>query len=280
MKFFYKSEDEDLKFICSIISKSILMELADETYLVKDNIKYEGDDLVIFLFECVNIKADKALINKFISFRKSPSKSITNNILLNGVNYINLIRLMLKNGSFKDFEFISDMADKYKFRDIVDPDFIIMGLRGGFIKDIIEVENSDALYKETVKFSDNYECTICSGLQKKFDKKDLIENHFLFFFNLKPVKFIGIESCGMICCGNNENNLELINCSDNDYLKLDGHLDIFNSIKTGKFDAKKKNLIKSIQNFYISNHTLFFKNKKCSINNQHVKFKMETGKLS
>ncbi|ORD95297.1 hypothetical protein HERIO_2594 [Hepatospora eriocheir] len=59
MKFFYKSEDEDLKFICSIINKNILMELADETYLVKDNIKYEGDDLVIFLFECVNIKAEK-----------------------------------------------------------------------------------------------------------------------------------------------------------------------------------------------------------------------------
>ena len=82
-------------------------------------------------------------------------------------------------------------------------DFAKLDLRVGTIKAAVRVPNTDKLMKLTVDLAGK-ERTIVSGIAKYYTESDLPGKNVIVIANLKPVKFKGIESQGMLLAASDE----------------------------------------------------------------------------
>lgn len=67
------------------------------------------------------------------------------------------------------------------------------------------IEGADKLLKNTVKIGDEIR-TICSGIRKYYEPKDIIGKTVVVVSNLPPRKLRGIESAGMLLCAVDDKN--------------------------------------------------------------------------
>lgn len=70
------------------------------------------------------------------------------------------------------------------------------------------IEGADKLLKNTVKIGDEIR-TICSGIRKYYDPKDVIGKTVVVVSNLPPRKMRGVESAGMLLCAVDDKNDKL-----------------------------------------------------------------------
>src|SRR5690348_13304213 len=82
--------------------------------------------------------------------------------------------------------------------------FAALDIRVGKVLSCEPVEKSEKLYRLKVDFGEEGERTILSGIQKFYTPEELINNQFVFVFNLEPRKMMGEESQGMILAAEGE----------------------------------------------------------------------------
>ena len=76
-------------------------------------------------------------------------------------------------------------------------------MRVGFVKSAEKLKRTKKLIKLLVDFGDE-ERTIISGIADQYKPEDLEGKKFIFVLNLKPKKFSGVESQGMLIVGEDE----------------------------------------------------------------------------
>lgn len=88
-------------------------------------------------------------------------------------------------------------------------------LRVGFVKKAERIKRTKKLIKLLVDFGDE-ERVIVTGIADQYSPQDLEGKKFIFVLNLKPKKFSGIESQGMlIVAETDEGKVYLIPVPDN-----------------------------------------------------------------
>ena len=87
-------------------------------------------------------------------------------------------------------------------------DFDKVKLLTGKILNSEYIEGADKLLKNTVKIGDEIR-TICSGIRKYYEPKDVIGKTVVVVSNLPPRKLRGIESAGMLLCAVDDKNDKL-----------------------------------------------------------------------
>ncbi len=83
----------------------------------------------------------------------------------------------------------------------------------GKILDVEEIKGSKKLYKIKVDVGFSIR-EIIAGIKKYYNKKELIGKKVVIVANIKPVKFFGIESRGMILAADDGKNIALLVPSD------------------------------------------------------------------
>lgn len=88
-------------------------------------------------------------------------------------------------------------------------DFAKLDLRVATVLECEEVKKSDKLLKFRLKVG-NEERTVVSGIKQHYKPEELVGKQVIMVYNLKPIKLKGIESKGMILCGELGDNLQLL----------------------------------------------------------------------
>lgn len=112
---------------------------------------------------------------------------------------------------FKKYEIGKPMEDK---KEIAVPetlsnlitidDLMKVELLVGEIQEVVDMPESEKIYKMTVDFGPQGKRTICAGVKKFYKPDELVGKKTVFAFNLKPRKLMGIESQGMMMMAKNE----------------------------------------------------------------------------
>ncbi|OQS54767.1 ARC1 [Ecytonucleospora hepatopenaei] len=277
----FKQSDEIFKFILNHAQNEGLCSLetilGTETFVVVNNVKYIGDEMIQEIINMFNsmlkVKEFKNLLNTVSG--KPKLDSLTNTIL-----FYNTLKDAIESGSLKNYNFLVEEGKKYKD---IDVDFYLLEIKAGFIKEISHIEGTEKMYMETVDFGDE-ERVICSGLKNKYKEEDLKNKTSLFMTNLKEANFSGVKSFGMICCGSEDENVEFV-AVDQAYkgerVSLEGYKTFFSNIKRGEINILKKEKYQLIlKEFCIKNGFLFFKSHKVLIGGNEIKLnKVKNGKI-
>lgn len=86
-------------------------------------------------------------------------------------------------------------------------DLLKVELLVGEIIDVVDVVESEKIYKMTVNFGPRGTRTICAGVKKHYKPEELRGQKTVFAFNLKPRKLMGIESQGMMMMAKNPSDV-------------------------------------------------------------------------
>jgi len=90
---------------------------------------------------------------------------------------------------------------------LIDIDYFSkVNMKVGEILNSERIEKSDKLLKNTVKIGNEVR-TIVSGIAKYYTPEQMIGKKVLVVTNLKPIKLRGVESCGMLLCAENGEDL-------------------------------------------------------------------------
>ena len=87
-----------------------------------------------------------------------------------------------------------------------------MDIRVGKIIEVWTHQASDQLYLEKIDVGNGDIRTVASGLQKHIPIEDMKDRLVVVLTNLKPraMKAVGIESQGMVLCGQTDSKVELV----------------------------------------------------------------------
>ncbi|TFF87593.1 MAG: hypothetical protein EU550_02950 [Promethearchaeota archaeon] len=77
-------------------------------------------------------------------------------------------------------------------------DFKKLDIIVGKVKDCIDVEESENLYKLLVDCGESKLRQIVTGMKKYYDSEDFVGAKLIILRNLKPKKIMGIKSEGMV----------------------------------------------------------------------------------
>lgn len=289
MRLYLTEKDDDIKFLIAYLNTKQGREVefikSDELNIVVDENNFKDDELIKYIFEINNEQCNNKMINEFKSARLNPrtAKEVSSLTVLVLLNYINLVKQMLETASLKNKDYIDQVTSEIKKNKInfkFDPDFYLLEIKSGLIKEIEPVEGMDKIYCE--KVISDHEYTICSGLRAYYEKKELLNNKFLFIFNMKKVKFQGLESEGMICCVKEDAKVEVLKVTkdENTRLKLEGYFDIFNNLSYGKIDIKKAKYKLALEEFKIIDNHLTFKGIKILCGGEYVITQASNGPVS
>jgi len=89
--------------------------------------------------------------------------------------------------------------------DIDYKDFLKLDIRVGFVKKCDKIPDSNNLYKMMVDCGENNLRQVVSGISQYYTSEDLIGKKIIVLTNLKPRKFMGIESQGMLLAADHNN---------------------------------------------------------------------------
>ncbi len=275
----YRSRDEDLKFIFYYLNQETKFIEGDILSLTIEDLELTTlDEIIEKIFILNNETADS---KKIVEFKKSriaprPIKSDINILTL--INYINLIRYSLEEGTLKYKDYIDQITLQLKIK--FDPNFYFLEIKSGYINSIKSIEGMDKLYCEDVQADKLYQ--ICSGLRNYYKESDLEKKTFLFLLNIKNIKFQKYESEGMICCAKDNENIEALQvyCDYNEKITLEGQLDLFKNIIYKKIDFNKKKYRGIFESFKIINNHLCFNGTKVLCGGKYITTKLSNGVVS
>lgn len=99
--------------------------------------------------------------------------------------------------------------------DITYSDFDKLELIVGEVKEVMEIEGSDKLFKLTVDLGDERaEVTILAGVKQGYSKEAFLGKKFIFIANLSPRAMMGETSEGMMLAGDASGKAILIPVPD------------------------------------------------------------------
>ena len=115
---------------------------------------------------------------------------------------------IIKEKQLKEYmESVKKENAQSKENNLIDIDYFQkVELKVGEILNSERIEKSDKLLKNTVKIGDEVR-TIVSGIAKYYTPEQMIGKKVLVVANLKPIKLRGVESCGMLLCAENGEDL-------------------------------------------------------------------------
>lgn len=86
-------------------------------------------------------------------------------------------------------------------------DLLKVELLVGEILEVVDLPESEKIYKMKVNFGTRGTRTICAGVKKYYKPEDLVGKKTVFTFNLKSRKLMGIESQGMMMMAKNPSDV-------------------------------------------------------------------------
>lgn len=89
-------------------------------------------------------------------------------------------------------------------------DFKKLDMRIGQIKTVERIIKSDKLYKLQVDLGEDNTIQIISSLVPYYTAEELLNKNIVVLVNLKPTKFCGELSEGMLLCAENEDGSECV----------------------------------------------------------------------
>ena len=115
---------------------------------------------------------------------------------------------VIKEKQLKEYQaMIKKEEENLKKSELIDIDYFSkVDIKVGEILNSEKIEKSDKLLKNTVKIGDEVR-TIVSGIAKYYTPEQMIGKKVLVVMNLKPIKLKGVESCGMLLCAENGEDL-------------------------------------------------------------------------
>jgi methionyl-tRNA synthetase len=115
---------------------------------------------------------------------------------------------------FKKFEKAETMEEKKSVTEtsnlITIDDLMKVELLVGEIQEVIDIPESEKIYKMRVDFGTHGTRTICAGVKKYYKPEELVGKKTVFAFNLKPRMLMGIESQGMMMLAKNKQEVPTI----------------------------------------------------------------------
>ena len=100
------------------------------------------------------------------------------------------------------FKYIANFSHSMDLYDV--SEFWKFKMRVGYVKHAEKLKRTKKLIKLLVDFGDE-ERTIITGIADQYAPEELEGKKFIFVVNLKPKKFSGVESEGMLVVGEDEN---------------------------------------------------------------------------
>ena len=88
--------------------------------------------------------------------------------------------------------------------------FATFDLRAARITDVNDHPDADKLYVIDLDDGSGEPRTICSGLRGDYEKEELMGKTIVLAYNLKPAKFRGVKSQGMLLAAEDENTMEVL----------------------------------------------------------------------
>ncbi|KAI4290799.1 aminoacyl tRNA synthase complex-interacting multifunctional protein 1 [Pancytospora philotis] len=279
MKLSYTDADDDIKFLCYAAHRDTEFARADALLLEDGQTRLtELDAIIAHIFRLHGEEPTDKSVADFKKTRSAPrpAKGAVN--VLSLLNYINVVKRMLETGSLKDKDFIDEFTASLGFEFC--PDFFLLEIKAGRIQQIETVEGMDKIYREQVLADRVY--TICSGLREHCALAELDQHTFLFVLNMKPAKFRGTESEGMICCTKDDSRVEPLApaAEPNTRLHLEGHLALFEGIKFAPIDISKAKYKAALGDFKVVHNYLTFRGAKVTCAGKYIKTAVENGPVS
>jgi len=89
-------------------------------------------------------------------------------------------------------------------------DFSKLDMRVGIIREVARIPDTDQLYKLQVDIDEAAPLQIVSSLVKYYTEEALLGARIIVLVNLKPTKFKGVRSEGMLLAAETENGAECV----------------------------------------------------------------------
>lgn len=275
----FTKDDDDIKFLCYAIDSNAVFKRASELSLENNGEVFTGIEAVAERIFVLNGESStRKAIEEFKKARAMPRPipSIVNTLSL--LNYINIVKQMLVVGTLKNKAFIDEFTKLLGFA--FDPDFYLLEIKTGRIQSIEAVEGMDKIFREQVVSDRGY--TICSGLREHYRAEDLANKTCLFVLNIKPIKFRGTVSEGMICCTKDEGKVEVlgVDCDANTRLIVENEPVLFEDLAYGKVDISKAKYQGALEGFRIVDNHLTFKGRRLTCSGAPIVTAIKNGPVS
>lgn len=271
----YSDKYEDIKFGLEKTVSNL------KTEKIEEGIEIELDAEILDSFYSVLryiLKDSKFTVKDFERIRTTLEKVGIDGSFISYVSLYNNMTDLLMKTNLKNIKYIEEMVDKYNCQYMF---FNLLKIQVGQIVNIEEVDNSENLFIEHVDFGSTVQ--IVSGLRKYYTKENLINKKALFITNIKKSKIMGIESNGMILCGKDNGNVEVLFVDDD--IKIGSiarleNFEIFKNIPVNTIDLKKsfyKNLFNKLN---IVNGIVHFDNYLINVGNKKITANINNGIIS
>ncbi|ADM11439.1 methionyl-tRNA synthetase-like protein [Encephalitozoon intestinalis ATCC 50506] len=285
MKLEFSNGFEDLAFVLKYFNADSSLEKVESGLRLTDGgEEYVGlDNVLAFLYRTYEPGHNNKSIKETKKLRESPEVRKVEESISSLVSFYGLYRQMITQGILKNKVFIDQMVEHIRPRMSLDSDFQLLDIQVGEIVDIGDVQGLDKLYSERVVAKE--EIRVLSGLKGYVEKEHLLGNKFLFVTNMKPAKFKGETSEGMILCGKDKDGkIEPIlipkEIQNGARLGLEGFEMLLNDFSSGKVDMRKSGYAHALESFKIIDHFLTFKGIKVTCEGKFIKTHTSDGLVS
>ncbi|AFN82918.1 methionyl-tRNA synthetase-like protein [Encephalitozoon romaleae SJ-2008] len=285
MKLEFSDSFRDLAFVLRYFNRDANLEKVESGLkLFNGDEKHEGlDDVLGALYKMYEQDCDYKNIKEAKKLRANPEVRKVEVSISNLISFYGLYCQMITQGVLKNKLFIDQMVEKIAPCMKLDPDFQLLDIQVGEIVNIGDVQGLDKLYSEEVVGKKKMQ--ILSGLRGHVRKEGLLGNKFLFVTNMKPAKFKGQVSEGMILCvKDKDGNIEPIEISkdiiNGSRLELEGFDTILEDFSPGKVDMRKSGYAHALESFKVVGHFLTFKGVRVTCGGKPIKTNTSDGPVS
>lgn len=285
MKLEYSTDFEDMRFVLRCLNADALFERVEcGVRLLVDKDVYEGlDDVLSALYKYYEPECGNKKVKEVKRLRKSPETKKVEISIAALISLYHLHRLMVVDGTLKNKSFIEQMTTLINPIMQVDSDFQLLDIQVGEVIAIEDAPGLDKLYSEDVMVTSKIR--VLSGLREHVSKDEMLNGKFLFVTNMKPAKFRGLSSEGMIICTRDEDGkvepLKLPQTTRNGCrLGLEGHEVLLTEFSPAKVDMRKSGYGNVLKSFMIKDHFLTFKGTKVTCDGRYIQTKTANGPIS
>lgn len=285
MQLEYSGEFEDIRFVLRYFSKdAVFSRISSGIRLVADDGTYEGlDDVLDVLYRRYEPEHRDKKIKEAKRLRGSPEPRKVEINICNLISFHRLYRLMLVEGNLKNKGFIDQMTALISGSVRIDSDLQLLDIQVGEIVGIEDAPGLDKLYSEDVMARDRIR--VLSGLREHVSRESMMGGKFLFVTNMKPAKFKGLVSEGMILCTRDEDGrVEPIRLPDEvengTRLGLEGYEGLVEEYVPAKVDMRKSSYDNALKSFRVEEHFLTFKGTRVVCNGRHIRTSTANGPVS
>ncbi|CAD25340.1 hypothetical protein [Encephalitozoon cuniculi GB-M1] len=285
MRFEFSSGFEDLAFVLKCLNGNAELERVDKgVRLLCDGVSHEGlDDVLAALYRIYEPNHDHRSIRETKRLRESPETRKIEVSISSLTSFYGLYCLMITQGTLRNKLFIDQMVEKIMPSVRLDPDFQLLDIQAGEIVSIGDVQGLDKLYSEDVVARERIQ--VLSGLREHVAKEEMLGNKFLFVTNIKPAKFKGQVSEGMILCVKGpDGKIEPIRMpgeiENGSRLELEGFETPISDFSSGKIDMRRSGYINALGSFKVVGHFLTFKGSKVTCRGKYIKTNISDGPMS